>query len=117
METALDHLRPAVDRDERGLEGRRLLARRCARMAMHAGDLQQQLSGRLVAGAGRVDDQPDDLAIAVGPDRQAMIVVPRREAALLGVVPERDLAVLQHLPVGTPKDRQQEAAAVAVLAR
>ena len=73
-----------------------------------------RLPARGVLGAGFLDDPAQDLAVALGRDRQPMLEVPGREAAFVGIVAQLDLAFFQRFAVGRAEDRQQHAAAGAV---
>ena len=84
---------------------------RLARPRMVGGEREQRASGRLVRRVRRRHDGLEDLAVALRVDRKAMLEIPGREAALAGVVFQRDLAARQRLAIGLAQHRQQHAAA------
>ena len=78
------------------------------------GECEDCLAGRRFGGIGLLHHGAQDLAVALRGDRQAVLEIPRRKAALGRVELQLDLAGLQCLAVGSADDRQQNAAAGAV---
>src|SRR5260221_1134517 len=63
---------------------------------------------------GQSDDVSQNLAVAPRRDRQAMLEIPGRKTAVVGIITKFDLALFQRFAVGRTDDRQQHAGPLAV---
>src|SRR5947209_2888359 len=106
-----DDLGTSGDALQLQLERRRLLSIGMTQALVSRGELNDAPPRRAVFGAGLLDGVSQDLAVAFGRDRQAVLEVPGRETASARIVPQFDLALVQSLPVGGTQDRQQYAGA------
>src|SRR6267142_1021843 len=114
VESVRDKVGTAGDALQFGLERGRFLAIGMTQPPGARGEVQDAFSGRVSFSFGFLDEVTEDLAVALGCDRQAMFEIPCREAAFVGIVPKFDLALFQRLSIGRADDRQQYAAPGAV---
>src|SRR5260370_36114854 len=77
-------------------------------------EYENVLSRRAVFSPGQSDDVAQNLAVAPRRDRQAMLEIPGRKTAFVGIITKFDLALFQRFAVGRADDRQQHAGPLAV---
>src|SRR5258705_10497657 len=66
------------------------------------------LARGLLACSRRANDALQDLAVADGTDRQPVLVVPGRKAALCRIKPQLDLACFQHVAIRSSENGKKK---------
>ena len=94
VQPARDDVGAAVDAFQLRLEGGRLLAVGMPQSLVARRQCENALSRGAVVGAGFLHNVAQDLAVALGRDRQPVLEIPGGEAAFGRVVAQLDLAAL-----------------------
>src|ERR1700722_660213 len=113
-EATRDQLCPSVDIPDFCLEGRRFLAIGMTQASIARSEFKDVLAGGTVLRTGFPHDGMQDLAVAIGSDRQAMFEIPGRKAAFIRIVAQLDFALFQRPPIRRADDRQQHPATGAI---